>query len=113
MMYPKTPTKKKRKSHPESILQKPGERTCLICILKGMEPAYGVHQHHAFGGTANRAKSEEYGLKAWTCFEHHEGDTGVHRDRETDLMLKKYAQEKFEEKYSHEMFMKEFGRNYI
>lgn len=113
MMFPKTPTKKKRKSHPGSILQRKEDRTCLICRLKGLDPAYGVHQHHVFGGTANRRKCEDYGVKAWVCFEHHEGNTGVHNDRETDLLMKRHAQEIFEEKYSHELFMAEFGRSYL
>lgn len=112
MKFPKTPTKKKRKTHPASILQAKEDRSCLICRLKGRDPAYGVHQHHAFGGP-NREKSEQYGLKAWACFECHEGNSGVHRDRDTDLMFKEYAQQIFEEKYGHELFMAEFGRNYL
>lgn len=113
LMFPKTPIKKKKKSHPASILQDPGDRECLLCNLLGVGPARGVHQHHIFGGTANRAKSEEYGLKAWLCYEHHEGNKGVHRNREMDLILKQHAQEMFEEKYSHELFMREFGVNYL
>ena len=103
----------KRKHHPASILQEPGDRDCIICDLLGYGPTRGIHQHHVFGGTANRLKSEEYGVKAWLCLEHHLGNKGVHNNRETDLMLKRFAQEIFEEKYSHELFMQEFGRNYL
>lgn len=113
LMFPKTPTKKKRKTHPDSILQEKGDRTCLVCNLLGVGPARGVHQHHIFGGTANRIKSEEYGLKAWLCYEHHEGTKGVHNNRELDLMLKQWAQEEFETRYSRELFIKEFGKSFL
>lgn len=113
MMFPKKQGKKKKKVHAASILQEEGDRTCMLCLLEGMDPTRGVHQHHVFGGTANRDKSEQYGLKVWLCYEHHEGSAGVHRNRETDLRMKRYAQKVFEERYTHERFMEEFGRNYL
>ena len=40
--------------------------------------------------------------------------TGVHGgNKELDAELKQEAQELFEEKYSHELFMKVFQKNYI
>ncbi len=113
MMYPKTPTKKKRKQHAPSILQEAGDHSCLLCALLKKEDARGIHQHHVFGGTANREKSEQWGMKAWLCLEHHEGRTGVHNNRKMDMFLKQRAQRAFEELYDHETFMREFGRNYL
>ena len=65
-------------------------------------------------GTALRKMSEKYGLTVWLCSEHHRGNRGVHgRNRELDIALRRYAQRKFEERYSHHEWMKVFGRNYL
>ena len=40
-------------------------------------------------------------------------DDGVHNNPKFNLSLKRYAQRRFEEKYSHEEFMKIFGKNYL
>lgn len=40
-------------------------------------------------------------------------DEGVHFDKEKDLALKQICQLKFEQMWNHEMFMKEFGKNYL
>lgn len=112
-MYPKEPAKKKRRQHAASILQEQGDHNCLLCALLRREETRGIHQHHVFGGTANREKSEKWGIKAWLCLEHHEGRRGVHNDRKTDLFLKQHAQQVYENLYSHEQFMAEFGRNYL
>lgn len=54
-------------------------------------------------------------MKVRLCREHHEGTpNGVHGgNRALDLRLKAEAQRKFEELHGHEMFMEEFGRNYL
>lgn len=71
-----------------------------------------VEEHHIFGGP-NRKNSEKYGLKVWLCWEHHQGNWSVHKDKEMGDIVKRAGQQVFEAKYSHEMFMKIFGRNYL
>ena len=90
----------------KSVIQK--EKRCFIC--KG---TYFLECHHIFRGTANRKKSEEYGLKVWLCRRHHTGPEGVHNKPALDRELKVMGQRKFEEKYSREKFIREFGRNYL
>ena len=41
------------------------------------------------------------------------GRTVSHQDRQTDLLLKRECQRKFEETHSREEFMKIIGRNYL
>ena len=38
---------------------------------------------------------------------------GVHNDVALDVELKQTAQRAFEKKYSHELFMSVFGKNYL
>lgn len=93
----------------KSILQ--NEKECFIC--KG---TYALDLHHVIYGTANRQKSDDYGLTVWLCRHHHTGKEGVHRtpNKGYDLKLKQYAQKKFEETYGdREFFIKEFGRSYL
>ena len=96
----------------KSILQ--DKKACFLC---GKAQAYGwnrLEEHHCFGG-ANRRWSEKYGLKVWLCGNscHREGTRAVHKSRETDLMVKRAAQRKFEETHSRADFMRIFGRNYV
>jgi len=90
-----------------SILQ--DEKECFIC-----KKPYGLHKHHVFGG-ANRKLSEKYGLWLWLCPYHHNmSDKGVHHDRELDLELKRYAQQRFEyERGTREDFIRIFGKNWL
>lgn len=89
-----------------SILQK--EKKCWLC-----GSTLDLHRHHVFGGSANRAKSEKYGLTVYLCASHHNmSSAGVHFDKTFDAQLKAWTQEKFEEIYGHETFMKIFRRNY-
>lgn len=90
----------------KSILQT--NRECWVCGNPN------VVEHHIFEGTAHRKLSEKYGLKIYLCGKHHNASNdGVHFNPVLDRLLKRYAQERFEEKYSHEMFMDLFKRNYI
>ncbi len=90
----------------KSILQK--EKKCWLC-----GSTLNLHKHHVFGGSANRAKSERYGLTVYLCAPHHNmSNEGVHFDKAFDRQLKSWAQERFEEKYGHRLFMQVFGRNY-
>ena len=91
----------------DSILQK--ERSCLVC-----RTTYNIHKHHVFYGTANRKKSEKYGLTVYLCARHHNmSNEGVHFNKPLDLKIKQLAQRKFEETHSREEFIAEFGRNWL
>ena len=91
----------------KSIIQK--ERCCLVCRTE-----QGLHEHHVFFGTANRKKSDDYGLTVWLCGRHHNmSNESVHFNKKLDLKIKQLAQRKFEELYNHEKFMREFGRNWL
>lgn len=104
----------------KSILQT--EKECILC-RKRLElwhmpqlplSAEGLERHHVMHGTANRAKAEEWGLWVWLCHGHHTGGKeSVHMNREADLELIQTAQRAFEERYSHEKWMEEFGKNYL
>lgn len=52
-------------------------------------------------------------LKVWLTPEYHRGKNGPHQDRQTDLLLKRVCQRKFEETHSREEFMEIIGRNYL
>ena len=91
----------------KSIIQ--SNKECFVC-----KTTAGLHEHHVFGGTANRKKSEEYGMKVWLCGYHHNlSNNGVHFDKKLDLEVKRIAQNIFEKEYGSEMFMRVFGKNYL
>lgn len=77
------------------------------CFLCGSN--YGLHEHHCIKGWANRKLADKYHLTVPLCYICHANlhDHGFH---EMDLMI--LAQEKFEEHYPNESFLKIFGRNY-
>ena len=87
-----------------SILTKDLTR-CYICGL----PKH--HLHEVFFGK-NRKNSMIYGCVVPLCYEHHEGNTGVHHNIELDNKLKAECQKKFEEIYSTP-FIDIFYKNYI
>ncbi len=75
---------------------------------------YRLEKHHIFFGTSNRKMSEKYGFWVWLTAENHrESKNAVHQNREMDLLLKRIAQNKFEETHTREVFMKIIGRNYL
>jgi len=89
-------------------------------ILQDKEEFFVSHEtsnlvrHEVFYGTANRKLSKEYGLWVWLKPSwHNMSNNGVHFNKELDLSLKRYAQKKFEEKYSRDEFIKIFGKNYL
>ena len=105
----------------KSILHNKSEGTCFICsrFLGDYSPRTNRDEHHVFGGP-NRKKSEHYGLKVYLCQTHHEGDINgskeaVHRPDQNNYAERLHilAQQEFEKRYSHEEFMREFGRNYL
>jgi hypothetical protein len=91
----------------DSIIQ--SKKECFVCGT-----TYNLHSHHCIYGTSNRKQSEKYGLKVWLCQEHHTGNTGVHRNKELDMHLKKLSQAHFEKVHGNRRdFMNAFGRNYL
>lgn len=109
LMFPKEKAKKKRKSHPPSIL---GSRKGK-CYLCGKYTK--TEEHHIFGGTANRTLSEDYGLKVDLCLECHKfGKHAVHKDKAVMEELHRQGQEAFEARQgSREEFRKIFGRSWL
>ena len=86
------------------------EDGCFICGSHEM-----MERHHCFAGRANRKISEKYAdcCCVWLCHKHHnQPPDGVHYDPHLRRILQAYAQQKFEEKYGHELFMLEFKKNY-
>ena len=105
----------------KSIIQAhtdPLSRECFLCREEvGPVPELkhtGLHKHHFLHGP-NRKKAEHFGLWGYVCSErHHEyGPEAPHVNKAVDLHLQQVAQRAFEEKHSHEEFMKEFGKNYL
>lgn len=94
----------------ESIIQKDDD--CFNCGRKG-NPRNEIH--HCIKGTSGRKLSEKFGLKVSLCPECHRGTYGVHgrEGKDLDRWLKKIAQTSFEREYSHEEWMRIFGRNYL
>ena len=89
----------------KSILQE--NRVCLVCGSPYVE------EHHVLPGTANRKKSEMFGLKVYLCHEHHQGNRGVHHDARLRRELERMAQEEFEKTHTHEEWMNIFHKNYL
>ena len=94
----------------KSIIQTDKE-TCYICGRNSnFEP---LDEHHVFFGTANRKKSEQYGLKVyihhWACHLN-----GVHKNAELNRALQAKVQEIAMQHYGWtvEDFISIFGRNY-
>lgn len=100
-----------------SIIQE--RKECYLCRMKmGPDAAlypYGLHRHHMVFGTANRKKSEQYGLWVYVCSEkHHEhGPESPHENREVRELLCRIAQEAFEETHTRDEWMREFGKNWL
>ena len=89
------------------ILSEMKELKCELC------GGQAHHTHHVFGAS-NKNNSEKYGLLARLCIYCHTGSNrAVHQCRDTDLKLKRKYQEKFEETYTMDDFIRVFGRNYI
>lgn len=103
----------------KSILQDTKE--CYLCRLEASKRGYsgeltdqGIDEHHIFGGTANRKKSEMLGLKVGLChIRHHLGSEGPHMNRIVDLTLKGIAQREFERNHTREEFINEFGKSWL
>ena len=111
LKFPKEETKKKRMSHPASILGSRKGR-CYLCSRYGQ-----TEEHHIFGGP-NRTLSEKYGLKVYLCIScHRTGSKAVHdsmNGSENRQILHEDAQKAFEAHWgTRGYFMEIFGRNYL
>lgn len=99
----------------KSIIQ--SEKICFLCGCATPSGYFdGLEEHHVFFGRGNRAKSEKLGLKVWLCGVtcHRDGKKAAHKNRETDLFIKRHAQKVYEDTYgSRADFIREFGRSYI
>ena len=89
----------------KSIVQKEDDR-CFICGRQ-----FGLAEHHALHGVANRKLADKYHLVVKLCERCH---YVLHnQDKELDRYVERAAQQAFEEKYSHDEFMRIFKKNYL
>lgn len=85
-------------------------RECFICGRTNK-----IEKHHIFNG-AYRRKSERFGLTVDLCHDcHNEPPNGAHHNAETMIMIKQQGQMKamFEQGWTTEQFIEEFGKNYL
>lgn len=88
-----------------SIIQK-DEDKCFICGKR-----YNLEVHHCLHGTANRKLADKYHLVVKLCEKCH---YILHnQDKTIDKYLETIAQQAFEKVYSHDKFIKTFGKNYL
>lgn len=92
----------------KSIIQ--SEKRCYLC-----GSTVGLEEHHIIYGSGWRKLSEAYGLKVWLCYRHHrDAKVGVHGlNTAANKRLKRVAQKAFEKRYNHDIWMLQFGRNYL
>ena len=84
------------------------------CFLKDCKCSGRLEEHHIFNGPM-RDKAERFGLKVYLCSYHHTmgGKDCVHDNPDLKTRLKQLRQHEFELLYGHEMFMKQFRKNYL
>ena len=71
------------------------------------------HIHHIMNA-ANKKKAEKFGLLLPVCFVcHSKIHDGTSEDELNMLVVRQLGQRKFEEIYSRELWMQEFGKNYL
>ena len=95
----------------DTIIKGDKKDRCFLCGRNDW-----IETHHIFNGTANRKKSEKYGLKVNLChWCHNEPPRGVHFNSDMDLRLKRIAQKEAMEYYRWTIddFIKIFGKNYL
>jgi len=99
-----------------SIMHDRYDGTCYLCMYLNHDYAKRsvLEEHHVLMGTAGRKTAEHYGLKVYLCPQHHRlAESAVHRNIDTQRLLQRKAQEIFEEKYSHALWMQKVGRSYL
>ena len=98
-------------SHSVSVLQGKEKR----CYITGRTD--GLHKHHVFYGTSNRAVSDKYGFWVWLIPElHNMSDNGVHgkEGHELDIELKQACQRAVEaDGHTREDFRALIGKSYL
>ena len=89
------------------------EHRCFLCGRNGSADPLEIH--HIFPGPL-RQKSEQYGLTVLLCGDrcHRNGKKSAHKCRDTQLLLKRYAQRKAMEEngWSLDDWRREFGKSY-
>lgn len=69
------------------------------------------HQfHHCMNTKVGKKKSEKYGLMMPVCYKCH---SKIHDKDDNSIQIKKLAQRKFETIYQRDLWVKEFGKNYL
>ena len=100
----------------KSIMQDEHDKRCYLCmLLHGDYKEKVTQEHHVIFGSGRRNLSNEYGLTVRLCIEkHHEyGEEAVHQNQEIAELLKRKAQERFQEVYPHLDWMQVIKRNYL
>lgn len=100
----------------KSIIQdKKKDQSCYLCnLLHGIDMEQIREEHHVMFGGKFKKKAEHYGLKVYLCVPHHRtGKEAAHLNIDINNLLREIAQIAFEKKYSHELWMQEFGKNYV
>jgi len=112
MMFPKKQKINKKKEYRfEPPKKVNGYTPCLnnSCFFTD-SPAERCAVHHVYFGN-DRKKSEKWGMKVY-LIPHWHLDTkhSVHMNKETDRLVKRFAQKEFERMYDHEFFIEIFGQ---
>lgn len=83
---------------------------CFLCGERGQ-----LEEHHIFFGNPGRKISEKHGFKIRLCpYCHRLSPNAPHRNRTTDLELKRICQKAYEEQgNTREEFIELIGRNYL
>lgn len=83
---------------------------CFLCGERGQ-----LEEHHIFFGNPGRKISEKHGFKIRLCpYCHRLSPNAPHRNRTTDLELKRICQKAYEEQgNTREEFIALIGRNYL
>ena len=80
------------------------------CYKTGV--TFALDRHHAMNGPF-RNKADKYGLWVYLNHDIHIWLHNTRDGKKYERTLKQDAQKAFEEKYSHELWMSEFRRNYL
>ena len=114
MAFPKPKKKKKRISHPKSILNTE-KGVCYLCAnLYGDYRQQYTEEHHVLFGSGMRILSEAEGLKVYLCEPHHKsGKEAVHNCRKTRELLCEIAQREYERSHTRKDWLKISKKNYL
>lgn len=78
------------------------------CFITGSR--VNLDLHHCLHGSRRKA-ADEWGCWIWL---RHDLHMELHdRNKELDRMIERACQERFEELYGHDAFMRIFGKNYL